>query len=420
MQRGKNASDVAVVEKTLAEIVYRLVKEYGLNVYYDGSFDLHNESWIEQMPENMNSHQCRGVLAFLNDKYATSYATLMELMHSQTFDAADDDGLPIIPVNLDNLHGITGALGDEDTGLGKKKFSDEVNINAKAEQELFEADYELIKPKMKSDFGIYRKNATFTKKHCSKMMRELLASKGYNTNMYSDSKEFYDKLVTTIKNACGESVFGESIDVGGEKGNPSITEKTTQGEGDRQPKPDTNPLPPAAVGAEIKGADLKEFSKYPSTKGSRGREKVSYAWEGAEYERYLSMRGKEKDFAFVTGNKVGIRAFYQFMLWFMVEQKVEIGSLVYGIDKNDVDKDGRNRGLRKWKDVLCVPDLDENIRRLIGVQTYPNKYAVDEDGDLCVYVGGNLESDNRSFAKMFQALESSYDISKCVICFDKH
>lgn len=67
----------------LKDIVYRLVSEYGLNVYFDGDFDTHHSLWIEQFPDNMENSLCRGVLAFIDDKYATSYATLLELMYSQ-------------------------------------------------------------------------------------------------------------------------------------------------------------------------------------------------------------------------------------------------------------------------------------------------------------------------------------------------
>ena len=35
-------------ELVLGEIVYKLVYDYGLNVYFDGDFDKHNADWIEQ------------------------------------------------------------------------------------------------------------------------------------------------------------------------------------------------------------------------------------------------------------------------------------------------------------------------------------------------------------------------------------
>lgn len=200
-------------EIVLTEIVYKLVNEYGLNVYYDGSFDLHNKSWIEQMPENMDCGKCKGVLAFLDDKYATSYATLMELMHSQTFRAGKHKGLPIIPVNLDDLHDIDKIdedLGDQDTGLGTQIYDDGTeNVNWEAEKKLFLRDYNEIidKTHIKKEFKIYREDEILNKRVCSEMVKQLLASRGYNTNMYTPSNETYNNLVKTIEDDCGKEVF---------------------------------------------------------------------------------------------------------------------------------------------------------------------------------------------------------------------
>ncbi|MCM1498692.1 MAG: hypothetical protein NC124_09525 [Clostridium sp.] len=167
----------------------------------------------------------------------------------------------------------------------------------------------------------------------------------------------------------------------------------------------------------VRGKDLLEHGKYPSAKGMTGG-KPSYSFNGQEYMEYLSLRGTEKDFVRVEGDAIGIRAFYQFMLWFMVNKKIAIGSSVYGVDRNDVDKNGNNRGLRKWKNVLCVDAIDEETKCLInGADNNSGKYAVDKDGDLCVYVGGNLLQDNRAFAKMFMALSEKQDISEYILCF---
>lgn len=56
-----------------------MVKEHGLNVYFDGDFSGHNPLWTDQFPENMESGNCRGVVAFIDDAYTKSYVTLMEL-----------------------------------------------------------------------------------------------------------------------------------------------------------------------------------------------------------------------------------------------------------------------------------------------------------------------------------------------------
>ena len=56
-----------------------MVKEHGLNVYFDGDFSGHNQLWTDQFPENMESGNCRGVVAFIDDAYTKSYVTFMEL-----------------------------------------------------------------------------------------------------------------------------------------------------------------------------------------------------------------------------------------------------------------------------------------------------------------------------------------------------
>ena len=49
-----------------------MVKEHGLNVYFDGDFSGHNQLWTDQFPENMESGNCRGVVAFIDDAYTKS------------------------------------------------------------------------------------------------------------------------------------------------------------------------------------------------------------------------------------------------------------------------------------------------------------------------------------------------------------
>ena len=111
-------------EIVLKEIVYKLVKEYGLNIYFDGDFKDNNPHWTTQFPDNMESDKCKGVLVFLDDKYATSYATLMELMHSQ-FGCQDAlynfVSKPVVPINL--VKALSVIDDESDTGLGKAFYS---------------------------------------------------------------------------------------------------------------------------------------------------------------------------------------------------------------------------------------------------------------------------------------------------------
>lgn len=195
----------------LSDIVYRLVAEYGLNIYFDGSFDNHNSLWIEQFQKNMEDYKCKGVLAFIDNKYATSYATLLELMYSQT-SAVDEEeeGLPVIPITLDKLTKLEGKYGQEDTGLGVSYYEDGVkNINAKTEEEVFAETFEELKRRglLVSSQNLYKKDKkNLIRRNCSKITGELLAALKVNENYYTKGSSL-NGIVSSIRDSCGDGVF---------------------------------------------------------------------------------------------------------------------------------------------------------------------------------------------------------------------
>lgn len=198
-------------ETVLQDVVYRLVREYGLNVYFDGSFDEHNSLWINQFHKNMGSENCRGILAFLDNKYATSYATLMELMCSQCHLNGDYElsPLPVIPVNLDKLTTISD-MGS--TGLGEKTYIDgSKNNNAASEKELFDQLVEDLKA-AKVFHGplylAYKDSKFLSKKLCSAMFDAVHKHLKVNDNRY-DRGGNLSGIVGSIKDACGEDVFDQ-------------------------------------------------------------------------------------------------------------------------------------------------------------------------------------------------------------------
>lgn len=197
-------------ETVLRDVVYRLVKDHGLNVYFDGSFDTHNSLWIDQFPENMENANCKGVLAFLDDKYATSYATLMELGYSQSHMDSTDHvrTLPVVPINLGKLTEITD---EGDTGLGKSTFENgEKNINAKAEKEFLDDVVDKLKKVFLHTHRPYKTRPSLSKRLCSAMMEELIASLHVNDNYYERGDKL-DGIVQSIKDACGSEVFQNVI-----------------------------------------------------------------------------------------------------------------------------------------------------------------------------------------------------------------
>ena len=202
-------------EVVLHEIVYKLVKDYGLNVYFDGSFDSHNALWVNQFPDNMRDYKCKGVIAFFDDRYATSYATLMELLYSQTKKAsigkANPNGLPVVSIDLAKLTNITGAPGQRDTGLGVHTYEDgSVNVNAKNELELFTRSFkELVKRDILEESQyIWDDGDKLDAATCSQIVREIKAYKKINENYYSSGMSL-GGIVDSIKNACGAEVFSQ-------------------------------------------------------------------------------------------------------------------------------------------------------------------------------------------------------------------
>lgn len=196
-------------ETVLHDIVYRLVKDYGLRVYFDGSFDVHNDLWITQFPENMESYLCRGVLAFVDNKYVTSYATVLELMYSQTAAAEKK----VVQVNLGKLTSFDNAEGALNTGLGVETYEDNTkNVYAGGERDLFFETYTELKDgepiKLKKTRFLYKKGQKLTKKKCSQIAVDLLGYLKINENPYHGPNGSLEGIVGSIRDAFGDDVFG--------------------------------------------------------------------------------------------------------------------------------------------------------------------------------------------------------------------
>lgn len=275
-------------ETVLHEVVYTLVKDYGLNVYFDGSFDSHNSLWIEQFPENMESWYCKGVIAFLDDRYATSYATLMELMYSQTQLAGcgsknpEKEGLPVVPVNLGNLTVLEGPIGTENTGLGAAYYPDKTkNNNAGEEQKLFNETFEELKCRgvLGNKQFLYKPGRGLTKHACSSLVSGLLAYLKVNENRYERGQSL-DDIVSSIKDACGDDVFSE-LD---EPVKPPVMDTGTKTRG--QP---VISVPPKPQGLQEKTISLPDFlKKYNNNTFKKDTfQRVRLAGQG-EYAKYNS------------------------------------------------------------------------------------------------------------------------------------
>ena len=200
-------------EIVLTDIVYRLVSRYGLNVYYDGDFDDHADNWINQFPANMESEYCKGVIAFVDNKYATSYATLIELMNSQTLRAnigsvnqgKKDHGLPVVQINL-------GKLNDSEIDVSSSTFLGErhddngnTNTNHRKELEYFNELIDLV-----TSGGILKGNPIFnqfygkrlplTRYNCYMIVSEILEKLELNEKQYTPGDDL-DNIYYSIRNA---------------------------------------------------------------------------------------------------------------------------------------------------------------------------------------------------------------------------
>lgn len=202
-------------EKVLGDIVYKLIKDFGLNVYFDGDFNGHNPHWTEQFPENMEADDCRGVLAFVDNSYTTSYATLMELLYSQVGCQESEPPYKFIkkPVVTINLEALEVSHDKGDTGLGTACFEDgKANIHWQAEKELFDELFSKAKNPgiIKNTVRPYNKaKGKLSKELCSAMFKEILACIGANEN-YIGAGSTLEDIVSIIKDECGPDVFASA------------------------------------------------------------------------------------------------------------------------------------------------------------------------------------------------------------------
>ena len=200
-------------ELVLGEIVYKLVYDYGLNVYFDGDFDKHNADWIEQFRSNMESPHCKAIITFIDNAYLTSYATLMEVVYSQTAalrSLKPKDQFPIYTVSINN--GWAEVLAEEkneDIGLNKEYIEGNKNLTAEKENKQLNTDIDALDELLRKEIRkLYYEKAKLKKGNCYKIFEILL--KGRREVKYKDEntlRDFYTMIFGDV-----ESVFSKKID----------------------------------------------------------------------------------------------------------------------------------------------------------------------------------------------------------------
>lgn len=192
-------------EPVLQDVVYKLVKDYGLNIYFDGDFDSNSIGWLEQFRTNMRSDLCRGILVFRSARYMTSYATVLELMYSQS-GLADSvqKKLPIICVDLESQNDgekynrESCGLLDSGTESEEEQFYDILLV-------LSGKNIKGVEHSTLVEYKEEKKEGTIQKGLCYRIAEELLE------NTHHKKWTEIDIIRDTIAKACGQDVFDKKI-----------------------------------------------------------------------------------------------------------------------------------------------------------------------------------------------------------------
>lgn len=214
----------------LHEIVYELCMKKGLRVYFDTEFDVGADSWLTQFQDNMGDKNCRAVLAFVSPNYATSYATLMELM-SACEDIASARK-PVLPIAIGN---VDCSDNYDNTGLGTRRFPDySTNDLWDRELELFNELFNSIMSKNNVIRNKKRANAIYSIRETdipyeSKLVKDkLFQNESYwkDKHIAQDDNEaknkHWNELPDNVKNKKGKILLTK-------KGNAELVEMILSG-----------------------------------------------------------------------------------------------------------------------------------------------------------------------------------------------
>ena len=182
-------------KNVLIDIVEAMQERYGLRVYYDANFDKDNDLWIDNMKSAIKSSRCKAILAFISKGYMESYACLMELLYSKTFEVKmihDDQEVPIIPILINGLNGIDYALSNKSEELKVKEW----DVYAKLLEQAIDSD--LDKKITRAIKGLRDSAHKASIEQMSRVMRYLLDGNHERTWTEKSKDVFMENLYDTL------------------------------------------------------------------------------------------------------------------------------------------------------------------------------------------------------------------------------
>lgn len=197
-------------KEVLGNIVYSLINEYGLRIYFDNDFLDQNHNWLKCMKNAMNVSNCRAIIPFISNNYIRSLACFTELMYAKSEDIdIMNEELKIIPFTLDEIE------SDRNSSYIKPDTNEENII------------VEIIDLFINGEFFEKQANQKF-KKQIEKLKKSYVAGQltydfmqtcmialchQVNENILKNEtgKGFIKHLYERIKKAVSEDVFDESL-----------------------------------------------------------------------------------------------------------------------------------------------------------------------------------------------------------------
>lgn len=204
----------------MLRIIHELHTRYNLRVYYDEAFESGNDDWLSQFEKNLKSWHCYGVLVFRSKMYLTSYATLMELMCSQT----DHRGVkPIVNITIEKPNSIEKPSNSTGFIFSSKEKSNNTGLGDNGENEVkaFNRYFSMLKDnkenKLEGLENLYLNNNNLDWGECSNFIEKLIAHcKVHMHNAWQDTPEKICKNLVSAIEKMVKNKYGDDISVFGE------------------------------------------------------------------------------------------------------------------------------------------------------------------------------------------------------------